>query len=101
MGWGFWKAQFALYGPREIVEASWKVIERQFQKQPRTILWNKAATNRVGDFLTTNDVGPEEIPHTGIPTLDPLQLLDYRGPGGGHTCFSPIMPPSGRELYAW
>lgn len=101
MGWGFWKAQFALYGPREIVEASWKVIDRQFQKQPGTILWNKAATNRAGDFLTTNDVGPEEIPHTGIPTLDPLQLLDYRGPGGSHTCFSPILPPSGRELYAW
>ncbi len=101
MGCGFWKAQFALYGTVEIVRASWAAIERNFSKLAGTILWNKEATTRAGDLLTTTDVGPEEIPHTGIPTLEPLKLLEYRGPGGGHTCFSPILPPSGRELYAW
>jgi 4-cresol dehydrogenase (hydroxylating) flavoprotein subunit len=101
MGCGFWKAQFALYGPVEIVQASWRSIESKFSKLQGTILWKKEATDRAGEFLTTTDVGPEEIPHSGIPTLDPLQLLGYRGPGGGHTCFSPILPPSGRELYAW
>jgi hypothetical protein len=101
MGCGFWKSQFALYGTKEIVHASWLAIERNFSKLPGTILWKKEATDRAGEFLTTTDVGPEEIPHSGIPTLDPLRLLEYRGPGGGHTCFSPILPPSRRELYAW
>jgi hypothetical protein len=101
MGCGFWKAQFALYGTVEIVHASWLAVERSFSKLTGTILWKKEAADRAGEFLTTSDVGPEEIPHSGIPTLDPLQLLGYRGPGGGHTCFSPILPPSGRELYAW
>jgi hypothetical protein len=101
MGWGFWKAQFALYGPEEVVSAYWQIIERRFSKLPGTILWKKEATGRAGDFLTTTEVGPEEVPHSGIPTLEPLKLMDYRGPVGGHTCFSPILPPSGRELYAW
>ncbi|KAH8594526.1 hypothetical protein B0O99DRAFT_513907 [Bisporella sp. PMI_857] len=101
MGWGFWKAQFALYGPVELVKASWTCIERKFSNLQGSILWFKEPTSRTGDFLTTAEVGPEDIPHSGIPNLEPLLLMNYRGPGAGHTCFSPILPPSGRELYAW
>jgi hypothetical protein len=51
--------------------------------------------------VSTVDVGPDDIPHCSLPTLNPLKLLSYRGVEGGHTCFSPVFPPSGQELYSW
>jgi 4-cresol dehydrogenase (hydroxylating) flavoprotein subunit len=51
--------------------------------------------------VQTADLPVEDISHSGIPRLYNLALIDYRGKGSGHTCFSPIIPPSGQELYDW
>lgn len=54
----------------------------------------------LGISLQTTKIGEEEIPHH-IPTLEPLGRLKYYRRGSRHTFFSPFIPPSGREVYAW
>lgn len=100
-GWGFWKAEFALYGPSEVVPALYESVKRAFNKIAGVKIETKLTGGVPGRYLKPTDIGNEEIPHNGIPTLAPMELMNYRGPSSGHTCFSPIIPPSGRELYNW
>ncbi|RAH81585.1 FAD-linked oxidase-like protein [Aspergillus japonicus CBS 114.51] len=88
-GWGFWKAYFSLYAPVEVLPGLLKTIQRAFSVIPGATVIN------------SDEVGFEEVPHSGIPTLAPLESLNSRQQGSGHVCFSPILPPSGRELYDW
>ena len=101
-GWGFWKAQFSLYGSVEMLPALQKTIQRAFSIiHGLQITWREFP-GVPGKAITAAEIKEEEVPHSGIPTLAPLSTMDSRGEvGGGHTDFSPIIPPSGRELYAW
>ncbi|EFX04236.1 vanillyl-alcohol oxidase [Grosmannia clavigera kw1407] len=102
-GWGFWTAHFALYGSREVVPALRDTVKRAFAKVPgATIKECELYTAPEDEVLNASIVGEEEIPNTGVPTLSPLGLLDFgREPGSYHTCFSPLIPPSGKALYDW
>lgn len=100
-GWGYWQAYFALYGPKTIVESSWDFIKASFAKVPGAKCEGKLFAGVDGQSVQTADLPVEDIPHSGIPHLNNLALMDYRGKGSGHTCFSPIIPPSGQELYEW
>lgn len=100
-GWGFWKAEFALYGPSEVVPAMYESVRRAFSKIPGVKIDTRLCGGVPGKYLKATDIGNEEIPHNGIPTIAPLELMNYRGATSGHTCFSPLIPPSGHELYQW
>ena len=100
-GWGWWSAQFAVYGPESLVRSSWEVIQAAFRRIPGSNCEGKIVTGINGQPVMTTDLPHEDIPHAGVPHLTNLGLMEYRGQSGGHTCFSPILPPSGRELYAW
>ncbi|KAJ9145116.1 Vanillyl alcohol oxidase [Pleurostoma richardsiae] len=100
-GWGFWKAEFGLYGSVETVPALFKTLERAFESIKGAKIESKYAPGVAGKFLRASELAPESIPHTGIPTLEPLHMMDYRKPGSGHVSFSPLIPPSGREIYEW
>ncbi|GME37386.1 FAD-linked oxidase-like protein [Neofusicoccum parvum] len=100
-GWGYWAAQFGLYGSVEMVPAMLLTVRRAFENVDGAKIHTRPASVGFGESLKAEDAPFEEIPHTGIPTLDPLQLMNYRQPGSGHIAFSPILPPSGRELYKW
>ncbi|KAJ5432093.1 uncharacterized protein N7458_011249 [Penicillium daleae] len=81
--WGFWKAYFSLYGSVEMLPALIQTVQRAFSTIPA-------------------EIKEEEIPYSGIQTLAPLGIVDSRSEkGGAHVDFSPIVPPSGRELYQW
>ncbi|KAK5633895.1 hypothetical protein RRF57_009609 [Xylaria bambusicola] len=85
-GWGFWKAEFGLQGDADVVPA---LEIRKFGGSP-------------DKFLRADEVDTNGIPHTGVPTLEPLTLIDYRlAPGSGHTDFAPIVPTSGPALLEW
>lgn len=101
-GWGFWKAYFSLYGSVEMLPALQKTIQRAFSSiRGVQIAWREFP-GVPGRAIKAAEIKEEEIPHSGIPTMAPLGIVDSRGQvGGGHTDFSPIIPPSGRELYAW
>jgi hypothetical protein len=99
--WGFWKAYLSLYGSVEMLPALLKTIQRAFAPiEGVQITWRKFP-GAPGQAITTAEIKSEEIPHSGIPTLEPLQILNSRSEIGGHIDYSPIIPPSGRELYEW
>lgn len=100
-GWGFWKAYFSLYGSVEMLPALQKTIQRAFSAIPGVEMTWREFPGVPGKAIKAADIKEEEIPHSGIPTMAPLAIADSRGKAGGHTDFSPIIPPSGRELYDW
>lgn len=100
--WGFWKAYFALYGSVEMLPALIQTVQRAFSTIPGVKIEWREFPGSPGRAITTAEIKEEEIPHSGIPTLAPLGILDSRSDkGGAHVDFSPIIPPSGRELYEW
>lgn len=100
-GWGFWRAYFSLYGSVEMIPALKKTIQRAFSAVPGVQIRWKDFVGSEGQPVKAADIKEEEIPHAGIPTLAPLGLIGTRGGKGGHTCFSPIIPPSGSDMYPW
>ncbi|KAL4751357.1 hypothetical protein BDW72DRAFT_212813 [Aspergillus terricola var. indicus] len=101
-GWGFWKAYFSLHGSMEMLPALLSTVQRAFSVIPGVqIQWREFPGNP-GRTINAAEIGSEEIPHSGISTLSPLDLINSRAePDGGHIDYSPILPPSGRELYHW
>lgn len=101
--WGFWRSYFALYSSVEMLPGIIKTVQRAFSHIKGVNIVIREFAGEPGHYLSApKDVGEEEIPHNGIPTIMPLGILNSRGgPGGAHTCFSPVIPPSGRELYDW
>ncbi|KAJ5701612.1 FAD-linked oxidase-like protein, partial [Penicillium malachiteum] len=100
-GWGFWKAYFSLYAPTQVLPSLLAAVKRAFTTIEGVRIDYREFSGSPGKFITVQEVGEEEIPNSGIPTLAPLAILDSRQKGSGHICFPPIIPPSGREMYSW
>lgn len=105
-GWGFWKAYFGLYGSVEMLPALLKTVQRAFRDIPGARIEWREFPGTPGQAIRAAEIGREEVPHSGIPSLAPLSIVNSRsdpggGGGGGHIDYSPILPPSGRELYEW
>ncbi|GIJ92150.1 hypothetical protein Asppvi_011126 [Aspergillus pseudoviridinutans] len=100
--WGFWRAYFSLYGSVEMLPALLATIKRAFSGiQGVQIKWREFP-GKPGEAITAAEINEEEIPHSGIPTLAPLGIVNSRSEtGGGHIDYSPVIPASGRELYEW
>lgn len=100
--WGFWRAYFSLYGSVEMLPALKQTVQRAFSAIPGIHIDWREFPGSPGKAITAAEIKEEEIPHSGIPTVAPLGLMSSRREkDGGHTSFSPIIPPSGRELYRW
>ncbi len=83
---GWWSVQIRFYGHLDVVEASMRVLDRAFDKQP--ILSKKPALWKRGD-------PPEGSPVTGVPVTFPLANANWHGGRGGHLGYSPVLPPRG------
>lgn len=100
--WGFWKAYFSLYGSVEMLPALIQTVQRALSIISGVKIEWREFPGSLGRAITAAEIKEEEIPHSGIPTLAPLGIVDSRSEkGGAHVDFSPIVPPSGRELYEW
>ena len=101
-GWGFWKAEFALYGTKSMCEAAWNEVQEAFENVPGAKLEATAQSGPdAGQPLVPSEMVRAAIPHSGFPVIDPMQIMDIRGKGGAHTCFSPLFPPNGQQLRQW
>ena len=83
---GWWSVQVRFYGHLDVVEASMRVLDRAFDKQP--ILAKKPAMWKRGDPA-------EGSPVTGVPVTFPLANANWHGGRGGHVGYSPVLPPRG------
>ncbi len=101
-GWGFWKAEFALYGSKSMCDASWKEVLEAFKSVSGAKFNAVAQSNHdAGQPLVPSEMKELVVPHAGLPTLAPMQIMDIRGKGGAHTCFAPLFAPNCQRLYPW
>ena len=101
MAWGFWRADFALYGPANIVHASWEHIQKTFANVASAQCSNEMFSAGDGEKLSATTLPHQDIPQSGTPHVTNIRLMDYRGEGSGHTCFSPVITSSGKDVYDW
>jgi len=85
-GIGWWSFMITLYGQQDVVDARARIVRRAIEPQLKQTL--KFDAWRRGD--------PIEQSGAGIPSVLPLQIVNWRGGRGGHIGFSPVMPPDGR-----
>lgn len=100
-GWGYWKAYFAVYGPKEVCDVNWKITQKAFADVPGVQFEATAHSGKNGSPIRAQDVPEGHIPHTGSPTISALPVMDIRGKFGGHIDFSPVFPSGGTELQDW
>jgi 4-cresol dehydrogenase (hydroxylating) len=86
-GVGWWSIGLRLYGHPEVNEINARTIQAAFAKhtdQPFKITrWKKGE--------------PFAASGAGIPAVQALQIVNWRGGRGGHIGFSPVLPPSGEH----
>jgi 4-cresol dehydrogenase (hydroxylating) len=87
-GLGWWGISLRLYGYDEVNEAHARVIKEAFArhtKQEFTVTkWRR------GDPIADSGAG--------IPSVNALQVANWRGGRGGHLGFSPVLPPTGAHV---
>lgn len=101
-GWGYWKAQFAIYGPSgAFIDACWTIVQERFASIPGAVATAERHEHKLGGRLNAADLPMGEIPHTGYPRLIAKDFVNIRGANGGHIAFSPLFPPDGKQLQEW
>jgi len=94
MGIGRWNMRFALYGSEAMVDAQFAAVTAALSRIPDV---------RIDGRRYKGDTPPDEIPpmdrsQIGIPSLDILAAVKWRGEAGGHMGFSPVSPLVGQEV---
>jgi 4-cresol dehydrogenase (hydroxylating) len=87
---GMWNLYAALYGPQEVVDASWQIIRDTFSPIKGSRVYTEET--RKGDPGFDYRVKLMR----GEPNLTEFSLLNWVG-GGGHINFSPISPTTGAD----
>lgn len=87
LGIGFWNLSFALYGPTQIVEGQWAMLQQAFGQ----IKGARFQAKRLGDDLTYRD-----LLQAGVPNMGEFNTLNWV-PNSVHMDFSPISALDGAE----
>ena len=96
-----WRAAFALYGPPEAQAGLLAAVQRRFREVEGAEITSETFTAPEGEFLRGADVTPDFLPQNGVPGIDRVRPFSAAADGLWHNCYSPVVPPSGRELYEW
>ena len=97
LGTGWWNLRFCLYGDEEMLDARFKAVRRAFDKVPGAEVLGHKHLGSGPDGLWAWDIEGPASHQAGVPGLQALQVLKFRGEDCGHIGFSPIVAPSGRE----
>jgi 4-cresol dehydrogenase (hydroxylating) flavoprotein subunit len=87
---GRWNLRLALYGPDELVDARYRIVQKAFAKIA-------GADLSARKYTTAAPEGGGDKSQAGIPSLAAFQMINWRGGAGAHLDFSPICPPTGRD----
>jgi 4-cresol dehydrogenase (hydroxylating) len=88
LGIGWWNLAFGLYGREDIVEARFRVVQKEFAKIPN---W-EIETQLYPGTVTENEIDPAARIRAGIPNHAALEATKWFGGGGGVLAFAPIAP---------
>lgn len=101
LGLPAWRAGFALYGPPEALPGLLETVKARFKLVKGAKLTHETFTAPPGQYLRGEDVRADFLPQHGVPGLEHAQAFSSAEDGLWHNCYSPVLPPSGRELYEW
>jgi len=86
---GMWNARACIYGPEEVVEAKFRVLERAVAKLPGA----KLVSRKYPGSATRDEVNPADQIPGGHPNMDLVSMFDWAGAEkGGHVGFAPVCP---------
>ncbi|KAL2192234.1 hypothetical protein P885DRAFT_48166 [Corynascus similis CBS 632.67] len=101
LGLSAWRAGFALYGPSEALIGLLEAVKSHFKLVEGAELTSETFTAPRGQYLRGEDVTPDFLPQNGVPSIEHAKAFSAAEDGLWHNCYSPVLPPSGRELYEW
>jgi 4-cresol dehydrogenase (hydroxylating) flavoprotein subunit len=92
---GRWLMRAGLFGREEVVDLQYARIKQAFEQIPGAEVWgHKHSFDEIPDLQH-----PGELVTGGVPNLEALQMIEwYSENDGGHICFSPVVPATGRDL---
>jgi 4-cresol dehydrogenase (hydroxylating) len=92
VGVGYWRVPFAVYGDEPVAEHNFQKASRAFRSAMPDV--RIEVTRYARGETIANEL---DWSQAGIPRLPEYHVLQWPGPGGAHTNFSPISPPSGAD----
>jgi len=94
LGIGRWNMRFALYGSEAVVDAQFAAVTAALSRIPEVRIDGRKypGDSPAGEIL------PMDWSQIGIPSLDMLAAVKWRGANGGHMGFSPVCPLIGRNV---
>ncbi len=84
-GFGWWNISLRLYGYDEVNQVHARIVKDAFA--PHTKQEFKVSEWHRGDSIENSGAG--------VPSVNPLQIINWRGGRGGHIGFSPTLPAKG------
>ncbi|KAK4664746.1 uncharacterized protein QC763_506660 [Podospora pseudopauciseta] len=101
LGLPAWCAGFALYGPPEAQAGLLEAVKRRFKQVKGAKVTHETFNAVPGEYLRSEDVTQDFLPQSGVPSINHALAFSSKEDGLWHNCYSPVLPPSGRELYEW
>jgi 4-cresol dehydrogenase (hydroxylating) len=93
-GLGRWNLRFALYGKKDVIDAQFAAASAALSSTADIKIDRR---DYRGDAIS-EDILPMDRSQIGIPSLDILEGLRWRGERGGHLGFAPICSAIGSEV---
>jgi len=93
-GLGPWNMRFALYGSEAVVDVQFAAAKAALSRIPDIHIEGR----KYGGDTPHDKILPMDQCQLGIPSLDILEAVKWRGEAGGHIGVSPVAPLIGREV---
>jgi 4-cresol dehydrogenase (hydroxylating) flavoprotein subunit len=93
-GVGRWNMRFALYGHERVVDAQLAIVKKAFSNVPGVEVSGRKLPV---DDVATHAENLADRAQAGVPSLEMLEMLGWRGGVGGHLDFSPVAPLTGAD----
>lgn len=93
---GYWNFYGTLYGPEDMIQMAWGIIQQAFGKIPGARFFTHRDRTEDNGDRGAHVLQDRHKINNGIPSLDEMKLMDWL-PNGAHVSFSPISAVDGKD----
>lgn len=93
---GYWNFYGTLYGPEEMIQMAWGIIQQAFGQIPGAKFFTHRDRTEDNGDRGAHVLQDRHKINNGIPSLDEMKLMDWL-PNGAHCAFSPISAVDGAD----
>lgn len=93
---GYWNFYGTLYGPEEMIQMAWGIIQQAFGRIPGARFFTQRERTEANGDRGAHVLHDRHKINNGIPSLDEMKLMDWL-PNGAHVSFSPISAVDGQD----